>query len=279
MQIFKILQEAAPPMPPVREGDWLYHFPESGQTIKQYFEKTEEAPFHEPMGVFVHHRLFDLVSYQWVVDAAVKMLQVFYPFSVKVDARLSNIWETYNAFRPSVGWGTRELADEFLWLVRPRHRVTPKEDDLYRGVHVVLVDVDLFAEDQKLEGWVFGLSDCRSAAVVSLVRFLAGSHRSAENLLRFFKILVHEVGHELRLQHCTKAPCVMNGVISMNELDRHPFELCPYCLEKIHSVKPFDLLQRAQAVREQLTTQGIACGCHRLDDEIALLQKARAQQV
>lgn len=35
------------------------------------------------------------------------------------------------------------------------------------------------------------------------------------------------------LKHCTKYECNMNGINHINELDRHPLDVCPECMSKI----------------------------------------------
>ena len=52
-------------------------------------------------------------------------------------------------------------------------------------------------------------------------------------LLRTLKVATHETGHMFSLRHCTKYECVMNGMNSLNEADRHPLDACPECMAKL----------------------------------------------
>jgi hypothetical protein len=51
--------------------------------------------------------------------------------------------------------------------------------------------------------------------------------------------------------------CNMNGKNSLEELDRHPIELCPYCVEKLQSVNGFDFLNRVNALIECLSVANV----------------------
>jgi len=52
-------------------------------------------------------------------------------------------------------------------------------------------------------------------------------------LLRSLKLVCHEAGHILSIDHCTAWSCVMDGANSLDEMDRQPLHLCPADLRKV----------------------------------------------
>jgi len=50
---------------------------------------------------------------------------------------------------------------------------------------------------------------------------------------RSLKLLSHEAGHILSMNHCVTYSCVMQGANSLPEDDRHPMHLCPIDLQKV----------------------------------------------
>jgi len=50
---------------------------------------------------------------------------------------------------------------------------------------------------------------------------------------RSLKLLSHEAGHILSMDHCVTYACVMQGANHLEEDDRHPMHLCPIDLRKV----------------------------------------------
>jgi archaemetzincin len=104
---------------------------------------------------------------------------------------------------------------------------------------VALTNEDLFCEMIDPLHYVYGLSHKPNrgdtgVAIVSTRRVwkpdAVGFHLS---LLRLLKLLTHEICHQFNLPHCRMHACNMNGLETVDELDRHPLELCPECLAKV----------------------------------------------
>jgi archaemetzincin len=72
----------------------------------------------------------------------------------------------------------------------------------------------------------------------------ANVHGPAERLRRCCRLLAHEVGHILGLEHCTYYRCLMNGSANMQESDRRPLHLCPVDLRKLHAALSFNMVDR-----------------------------------
>ena len=62
--------------------------------------------------------------------------------------------------------------------------------------------------------------------------------------VRCYKLLVHELGHLLGLDHCIFYDCCMNGSGHLEEDFRQPLFLCPVCLKKLHLLVGFDIGER-----------------------------------
>lgn len=100
-----------------------------------------------------------------------------------------------------------------------------------------VLDTDVYEREGTRRTATFGLSLIRErAALTSLYR--AGNDRGAA-LRRALKLVTHETGHGLGLEHCIFYRCLMNGVRSLGEVDPQPQHLCPVCLAKVQAALGF----------------------------------------
>jgi archaemetzincin len=105
--------------------------------------------------------------------------------------------------------------------------------------HLGLTAEDLFPD--KDWGFVFGMADLdQRVGVVSLGRlfphfwgFLNTPLARRLALIRAFKVLTHETGHMLGVNHCRAFSCVMSGCTGLVEHDTTPMHLCPLCMSKL----------------------------------------------
>ncbi|XP_033749960.1 archaemetzincin-2-like [Pecten maximus] len=73
---------------------------------------------------------------------------------------------------------------------------------------------------------------------------MSSSDRRKLILQRSCKLLVHEIGHLLGIDHCIYYDCCMNGSGHLSEDFRQPMHLCPVDLHKIQTLVGFDVVER-----------------------------------
>jgi len=106
------------------------------------------------------------------------------------------------------------------------------------GPVLLVVHQDLFRDGNS---FVFGLArESVGAGVVSTSR-LANEYYGREGsdddfIDRIVKEGAHEVGHLLRLPHCSDRECVMFKPDTLDELDRKKKVLCPSCQEQLDAL-------------------------------------------
>jgi archaemetzincin len=73
-----------------------------------------------------------------------------------------------------------------------------------------------------------------TTCVISTFR-MRGNVSEEKFIERLEKVALHEIGHNLGLQHCTaNAQCLMNDAKgSIRQVDREQKEMCPSCLKKL----------------------------------------------
>jgi archaemetzincin len=92
-----------------------------------------------------------------------------------------------------------------------------------------LTDQDLYAEGLN---FVFGEGSLHDRCGVYSLRRLETPDEPLF-LLRSLKLVSHETGHILSIDHCTTWSCVMDGANNLSEMDWQPLHLCPTDLRKV----------------------------------------------
>jgi archaemetzincin len=134
-------------------------------------------------------------------------------------------------------------------------------------VGVGILDHDIFTEGLN---FIFGQGSLTErAGVYSFYRFTDDDFTLYKK--RCFRLVSHEIGHVLSLEHCVYYECVMNGANSLEEDDGKPLHLCPVCHAKLKWNVEFDDVAREKALVAILEREKIA-------DELAW-HKARLARV
>lgn len=239
-------------MPKPGPGDWLAEHPEDGQSVAQFVADEPNQPkpprdtiVVQPLGAFADFRGPDLATQE-------RFLALY--FGLPVTTR-DPIDPGELGIGTRVHFGQRQLhAGDVLDALALR-----LPDDAYCCIAVT--DVDLFPEPSW--NFVFGMANLHErTGVFSLARYddrFFGQAPSDPLVVaeRTYKVLAHEVGHMFAMQHCIEHLCVMNGSNNQAESDRSPLHLCASCLEKLHLVVGFPLVQRYRELQAFYEAQGL----------------------
>jgi len=244
---------AFPPMPVPRPGDWLREHEEPGQNVAQFVADRPNVP-RPPRDTIVVQPLGSLASFRGPDLATQREFLALY-FGLPVSTR-PPIDPDELGVGSRVHFGTRQLhAGDVLDALVER-----LPDEAYCCIAVT--DIDLFPEPDW--NFVFGMANLHErTGVFSLARYDArffGEPASLPLLVatRTFKVLAHEVGHMFAMAHCIEHACVMNGSNNQDESDRSPMHLCASCLEKLHIVVGFPLVERYRELQAFHAAHGLA---------------------
>lgn len=121
---------------------------------------------------------------------------------------------------------------------------------------IAALKTDLYPSDSW--NYVFGEADLEErVGVFSFARYydsFFSNNPQKDNMdlvfYRSCKVMVHELGHQFGMDHCTYYSCLMNGANNLEESDRDQLQLCPICLRKLQFMLDFDLEDRMLAIRE-----------------------------
>lgn len=109
--------------------------------------------------------------------------------------------------------------------------------------------------------FVFGqASISHRVGIYSLWRYGETEDRGQRRtfLTRALKVLAHEAGHMFSILHCQANECLMNGSMSLGEMDRAPLHLCPICLHKLQWNLGFDVARREAHLLQFYQRHGLA---------------------
>jgi archaemetzincin len=103
----------------------------------------------------------------------------------------------------------------------------------YKGIIVGLTDNDIATSKGNIKSWgVFGLGYCPgNACVIATKRMLQPGTNKALLNQRLQKVVLHELGHNWGLPHCTNAlPCLMKDAkAKLSVVDAQPIAFCDTC--------------------------------------------------
>jgi archaemetzincin len=201
-----------PPAP----GDWLHHFPEPGQTADQYRADCANRK-SAARGVFYLQPLGDAAEKHPVLLARMRdYAEAFFGVPARLLPALPSFEET---------WVPERGQHNSTRIIQRLAARVPEDALVYAG----FTTEDLYSQGLN---FVFGEGSLANrCGVYSLHRY--GAPDPALFLRRVLKLMSHEAGHILSIEHCVHYKCVMQGANSLREDDRHPMHLCPVDLEKL----------------------------------------------
>jgi len=213
---------------PPRPGEWRFTFHEEPQSFDAYVAACANRRSPERSVLYLQPIGPAGERYRTTIDRLREYAEAFFGVPAKIRPMLpmfENGWVPQRAqFNSTMGIG--QLAER-----------VPADSLLYVG----LTDRDLFAKGLN---FVFGEGSLRNrCGLYSLTRLETDDPTLF--LRRALKLMSHEAGHILGIEHCTTHRCLMQGSNSLQESDRHPLEPCPRDLRKLQWNTQFDAKERA----------------------------------
>ncbi len=199
-----------------KPGEWLARFEEPGQTLEQYLDSPVNKKSEARAIIFIRPMGDVMKRHPGVLEAMREYAEIFYHTEAKLLDPMAMPEEALEKSRDQYN------GDRLLTILANDR---PPKTLMYVG----LTADDLYSE--KLN-FVFGVGSIQDrVGVYSLHRY--GGDGDLKFLERALKVMSHEMGHILSIQHCIEYECVMNGSNSMSETDDQPMHLCPTDLRKV----------------------------------------------
>ena len=209
---------AAPPfwrrLPPPKPGEWLYLYPEPGETLAEYKAAKPSRPTAVRKFVYLQPWLTrPTEDAGWVRELA-RVAAAWFGCQVKTLPA---------GAMPRRAYDEKRRQYDVVKLAARLVRTLPKDALILLGV----TDRDLkLKEFDYALGW--GALEHR-VAVMSTYRLGRGERVRR----RALSLGLHEAAHGLGVRHCIFYPCLMNGAHTLREADRRPMQLCPVCRAKV----------------------------------------------
>lgn len=239
------------------DGTWQEAYPETGMTFIEYVTSNAPRPTTEKKYIYLlpYGNFDSSIQFRKVA----KLVSAFFSLPVKVMPQKNIPSNLYNKMYRKYD------ADQILLEMRNN---LPKDAFAYAAI----TDKDMFSG--RLSA-VFGLAYCDlRSCVISTARTCANSHKigGKREFVRIFKLLTHEICHVIGLPHCSAHKCLMNGTMSLSDVDNAPLTLCGPCLKKLQWNIGFDMLERYRNISNALSTLNITEGQYALATRIDRLK-------
>jgi len=224
-----VMETVRPLYLPHEPSAWDLFFPEHGQTFQEYLAVNPNVPRDRRRILYVR-QLGDLTPAQrHILEITAEYLEQFYGLATRIAPTLPLDHVPAGARRRNRFLGSEQIQTGYLLDLLKR----ALPDDAF--AEIGLTASDLYP-DEKMN-FVFGQSTLRDRVGVWSLCWLGEPDQSEAEfrttLARTLKVASHETGHMFSIPHCTKYNCIMNGALSLGEVDFHPFDACPECMAKI----------------------------------------------
>ena len=217
------------PLPAAKPGEWLYLFPETGETLAEYKATTPNRPTETRKFVYLQ---------PWFTRPAAD--------TAWVDEleRVAAAWFGHEVKRMPAGAMPRRAYDigrqQYDVIKLAARLVSTLPNDAL--ILLAITDRDLKLRDSR---YAFGWGALQHRVAVMSTRRLQRGPRVRRRALG---LALHEATHGLGLRHCIFFPCLMNGAHTLREADRRPLQLCPVCRAKLCWNLGLDPMRRYEAL-------------------------------
>jgi|GEM_PF-603456 len=240
-------------------GEWLDAYEETGMTFLEYVSSDPLRPSPERRTIYLVC-LEGFEDFQTAREVR-RFLAAFFSLPVRLVTGPRPPAAAYDPER------RRYDGDEILFALN-RHM----PDDAL--LCAALTDKDMFSG--RLSA-VFGLAyrDLR-ACVVSTARAWGdpSQARSDDERLRLDKLVAHEVCHVFGLAHSAGYRCLMNGTMSLSDVDRAPVYLCGPARRQLQYSIGFD-----PGLRDRRIVQALRTLDHAPEARVFATRRVRADRV
>lgn len=226
---------------PPKPGEWRDRFKEEPQSFEQYVRGCANRKCAHRKIFYIQPVGDALAKYRETIERMRAYAEIFF----NTPAQIADPIPLLDAAHVE----TRRQYDSTKIIEHLAGRV-PKDALVYVGI----TEKDLFS---KGFNFVFGEGSLANrCGIYSLVRYESKDPKVF--LRRALKLMSHEVGHILSIDHCVTYACVMQGANHLLEDDGHPMHLCPIDLRKVEWNTGFDREDRYRKLLEFYRKGGLA---------------------
>lgn len=199
-------------------GTWRYHIHESPQTFEKFCQ------FNKPVN---QHFEILLIKIGQVSDDLMKSLVHMAQKQFQIKSKQS--LQTIDNLKITQSIRSRQFEDHQQIQTRDIHQLLKKMKTSKDCCLMGVTEQDLFSDERG--NFVYGES-----IIGGLIGVISLFHLK-EDITSIEKLLNHEIGHCLGLDHCLFFKCVMNGFLSNEELINLKPSFCPIEQEKLQYLK------------------------------------------
>jgi archaemetzincin len=229
-------------LPPPEPGEWLWVFPEEGQTFAEYRASEPVRATAERKVVYLAPLLTRPAKDPELLSTIGALLGASFAAEVRILPP-----------RPLPSGSYVRARRQVSALALAPHLVRELPEDALFVLAVT--DRDLFVGTLS---HAFGWGSLKLRVGVLSTARLGAEGDPAVSRRRAMTLALHEAGHLLSLPHCTFYRCLMNGALTVEEADARPAVLCPVCRAKLCWNLGVEPVARERALAAAFTNAGMA---------------------